>query len=78
MKDYAETDPILRKHIHTPKTRNATYISPRSQNDIINGIGYDYILSDIVAGIKTANYFSVFADEVSCHIVEHLSSLVIF
>ena len=57
LKDYAETDPILHKHLYTPKARNATYISPRSQNDIINVIGYDYILSDIVAEIKTASIF---------------------
>ena len=25
LKDYAETDPIVHKHLYTPKARNATY-----------------------------------------------------
>ena len=49
----------------TPKARNATYISPKSQNDVINVIGYDNILSDIV-------------DEVSCHNFEHLPICICF
>ena len=78
LKDYAESDPILHKHLYTPKARNATYTSPRSQNEIINVIGYDCILSDIVTEIKNAKYFSVLADEVSCHNVEHLPICIRF
>lgn len=78
LKDYAESDPILHKHLYTPKAKNATYISPRSQNEIINVIGFDCILSDIVTEIKNVKYFSVLADEVSCHSVEHLPICIRF
>ena len=72
LKYFAETDAILSNHLNNPQAKNATYISPRSQNDIINIIGYDVILTDIVAELKNSKYFSVLADEVSCHNVEHL------
>ena len=42
------------------------------QNDIINVIGYDLILSGIVSEVKAACFFSVLTDEVSCHNVEHM------
>ena len=59
-------------HLNTPKVKNATYVSPSTQNDIINIIGYDVILSGIVSEVKAAGFFPVLADEVSCHNVEHL------
>ena len=59
-------------HLNTPKAKNETYVSPSTQNDIINIIGYDVILSGIVSEVKAAGFFSVLADEVSCHNVEHL------
>ena len=72
LKTFAETDKVLFSHHRSPRAKNATYISPRSRNEIINVIGYDVILANINAEIKTAQYFSVLADEVSCHNVEHL------
>ena len=68
---FAEIDSLF-SHLNTPRAKNATYISPKSQNEIINVIGYDVILANIIAEIKTAQYFSVLTDEVSCHNVEHL------
>ena len=41
LKNYAQTDEILFKHLNGPSAKNAMYTSPRSQNDIINIIGYD-------------------------------------
>ena len=72
LKSYAETDPILSKHIYHPRAKNAAYISPRSQNDIISVISNDIILARIVDEIKSSRFFSVIADEVSSHNVEHL------
>ena len=66
------------KHLYTPKARNATYISPRSQHDIINDIGYDYNLSDIVAGVKTTKHFSVLADEVSSMLSTYLFASALY
>ena len=70
LKDYAVSGPMLHKNIITPKSKSATYISPRSRSEIINVIEYDYILSDLITEIN------VLADEVSCHTVEHLPSFV--
>ena len=49
-------------------------ISPRSQNEIISVIGYDVhvIRANIISEVKEAMFFSVLADEVSCHNAEHL------
>lgn len=59
---FAETDNILHNHLQQPRTRNAAYISPTTQNEIINIVGYDIIRAN-----------SVLADEVSSHAVEHLA-----
>ena len=72
LKSYAETDKTLYNHIYSPKSRNATYQSPTSQNDIINIIGYDILCNGIVEDIKEVKFFSVHADEVSNQNVEHL------
>ena len=78
LKVFAENDEILKKHLTTPKAKNATYLSPRSQNEIINVIGHDIILANIVSEIKKARFYSVLADEVSSHNVEHLPLCVCF
>ena len=72
LKNYAAAGEALFNHLNTPKAKNATYVLPSTQNDIINIIGYDVILSGIVSEVKAAGGFSVLADEVSCHNVEHL------
>lgn len=45
---------------------------PKSQNDIIGVIGYNVIRANIVEEIQKAGFFSVLADEVSSHNVEHM------
>ena len=72
LKVFAEENSILHSHLHHPRLRNATYISPTSQNEIINIIGHDIIRERILADVKDARYFSVLADEVSCHNVEYM------
>ena len=72
LKSYAETDFTLSKHLYHPQAKNTTYISPQSQYDIINVIGYDINLAGIVDEIKHSQFFSVIAEEVSSHGVEHL------
>ena len=66
---FAKTDNILHNHLQQPKARNATYISPTTQNEIINIIGY----ANIIANVRRAKFYSVLADEVSSHAVEHLA-----
>ena len=43
LKCFSESDSILFDHLNKPRSKNATYISPRSQNEIINVIGHDII-----------------------------------
>ena len=72
LKTFAEHDNVLHAHLYQPKARNATYLSPRSQNDIISVIGNDLIRAKLITEIKEARYFSILADEVASHNVEHL------
>lgn len=72
MKLFAETDPVLHDHVYKRRAKNVTYLSPKSQNDIISVIGYDVVRANIVEEIQKAGFFSVLADEVSSHNVEHM------
>ena len=62
LKLFAEKDEILHSHLHRPRLRNATYISPTTQNEVINIIGHDVIRGRIIADVNNARYFSVLAD----------------
>ena len=53
-------------------------MSSTTQNDIINVIGYDLLLNTIISEVKEATFFSVLADEVSSHNVEHLAMCLRF
>ena len=68
LKDYATTNKYCLNRLNSPRAKNATYISPLTQNEIINVTGCDVILSGIVSEVKEACFFSVLADEVGCHI----------
>jgi hypothetical protein len=48
-------------------------LSPRSQNEIINVIGFDIICANILKEVKEAKFYAILADEVSSHNVEHLA-----
>ena len=78
LKDYSKVDEILHDHLYHPKAKNATYMSPRSQNDIISVIGNDIIRASIIGEVKKAQFFSVLADEVSSHNIEHLPICIRF
>ena len=45
LKVFAEHDELLSNHLSSPRAKNATYLSPKSQNELINIIGYDIIIS---------------------------------
>ena len=69
LKLIAKYDPILKGHLERPRQRNATYISPRIQNEIIESdiIGKNIIQKSILEQIRHANFFSVMVDEVTSH-----------
>ena len=64
---------ILRKHLETPAMKNATYVSPQTQNELLEIMGKQVILKDIVNEINRAKFYSIMADEVTSHNVEHLA-----
>ena len=64
-KCFSESNSILFDHLNKPWAKNATYISPISQNDIISAIGHDIILANVEAEIKQSKFYSFFADKVA-------------
>ncbi len=78
LKTFAENDEILYDHLYNTGAKNAPQLSPTTQNEIINIICFDVILSSIISDIKNARYFSALADEVSCHNEEHSPICICF
>ena len=72
LKLLAQTIEDLQNHLTSPVAKNATYLSPKIQNEIINIIGYDILQTDLINEIKETKFFSIFADEVESHKVEQL------
>ena len=63
---------LLHSHLYQPRAKNGTYLSPRTQNEIISVIGYDVVRAKIISEVKKARFYSIMADEVSSHNEEHL------
>ena len=58
----------MKKHLDKPRQRNATYLSPHTQNEkLIDIIGKKDIQSDIVREIQKAICYSIMIDEVTSH-----------
>ena len=69
----ANHNDVLHTHLYSPAMKNATYISPRTQNELLNIMGRHIVLFGIVQEIKTAKFYSILADEVTSHNTEHLA-----
>ena len=54
------------------------YITPKSQNDIVDVIGIDVIRTNIIEEVKKAEFYSILADEVSSQNIEYLPICVRF
>ena len=67
LKVIANHDSILKAHLERPRLRNATYISPQIQNEIIDVIGKTMIQKCIVEEVKRAQYYSIMIDEITSH-----------
>lgn len=73
LKDMAKSDDLLYKHLYTPHMKNATYMSPRSQNELIDLIGHTQIMEPILQEVRRAKYYSIMADEVTSNNKEHMA-----
>lgn len=78
LKLLSKENDLLSKHLSNPNNKNATYVSPDIQNQLISVIGFDIIQADILKEISNAKFFSVLADEVTSHNQEHLSLCIRF
>ena len=65
--------PILVKHWSTPLSKNATFLSPLSQNELIEVIGINTLQSELMKEFRGTKFFSTMADEVKTHNKEMLS-----
>ena len=72
LKLLSETNSDLKHHLDAPSARNATYISPYIQNELIEIISYDILQKGLVEEVKEAKFFSLMADEVESHHTEQL------
>ena len=78
LKLLAVHDDALRAHLDSPAIRNATYLSHRTQNEIIEVLGQHIILKVIIEEIKQAQFYAILADEVTSHNQEYLVPCVRF
>lgn len=78
LKLLAKHDPVIERHLSQPAVRNAKYLSPRIQNEMIEVIGKHIIQAAILAEIKQAEFFTILADEVSSHSQEEMALCIRF
>ena len=69
----AVTDGDLHQHLQSPAMRCVTHMSPQTQNELIEVMGKHIVLHRIVKELKEARFYSILADEVTSHNVEHLA-----
>ena len=63
----------LQNHFKSPPMRCVTYMSPQTQNEVIEVIGKHIILRRVVDDLKASKFYAISADEVTSHNVEHLA-----
>ncbi|XP_065642982.1 uncharacterized protein LOC136074574 [Hydra vulgaris] len=65
VQEIARHNAELNTHIQTPLRKDVSYLSPKSQNELIDIIGKKCIQERLINEIKAANYYSISADEVT-------------
>ncbi len=68
---------IMILFLRPPRLRNAKYISPDIQNQIIEIIGGMIIQKDIVNEVLHAKYYSILVDEITSHDHQEMMPLVV-
>ena len=66
---------VLAEHLASPVMKCVTFMSPQTQNELLDAIG-KRILSDIVKAVAVVKYYSIMADEKTCHNQEYLALCV--
>ena len=66
-------NPTLAEHLNTPPSKNATYLSPLLQTELIKVIGINAIHIQIIKKIARAKFFSIMEKKVTTHNEEMLS-----
>ena len=65
VKEIANSNPILKKHIEKPVRKDVTYLSPKSQNELIDLIGRNFIQYKLLEEIKKSKIDAISADKVT-------------
>ena len=73
LKLVARHNEVLASHLSQPAMKNATMISPRIQNEILEIIAQHYIVRDLAEEVRKAKYYSILADEVTSSNTEVLA-----
>ena len=55
-----------------------TYLSPQIQNELIDILGNDIILTSIINEIKEAKFYAILVDEATSHNVEQMTLYIQF
>ena len=65
VREIAHYYPLLKKHLEDPLLKDVIYLSPKSQNELIDIIGIRIIQKKLVDEITEAGIHSISADEVT-------------
>lgn len=76
LKLMSEDNDMLAQHLCN--ANRVTYISPHSQNEMIEVIGIKFIQAKIAQEILDARFFSILADEATSHNEEKLAIVIRF
>ena len=71
-------DDQLREHLESPALKNATMLSAKIQNELLEIMAQHYMVANLVEEIKRARFFCIMADEVTSANNEILSICVRF
>ena len=78
LKVLAVHDGVVRSHLEAPVMRNATYMSAQTQNELIEVMCKHMILQSIIDDVNSSPFYSILADELTSHNVEHLAICIRF
>jgi len=77
-KFFSEVDPTLPAHLQIESISRVTYLSPQSQNEMIDVIGKHYIQKKLVKEILESKYYAILADEATSHNEKKLALVIRF